>query len=259
MTAFRIIAAALGLAALTACAAQEQDPAPRTAAPTADCSRQGGAEAECPERDEAASDPWEDANRSVFGVNEAVDDYLLDPAASGYRAVVPRFGRERVSNLLANANAPVLLVNDVLQANGRGAMETLWRFLLNSTAGVGGLFDVAAELGIPEHSTDFGLTLATWGVEPGPYVVLPLLGPSTVRDAAGRIVDAAASPLTWVLPAHDLSWVGWTRDGVEAVSMRDAYDGVIDEIEKSSLDPYTTYRSMYLQHREKKAADASRD
>ena len=132
-------------------------------------------------------DPYEGFNRQMFAFNNEVDKYALGPAADVYETVTPEFARDRVGDFLHNLKSPVIFINDVLQGEGDRAGDTFARFLVNSTIGVAGLWDVAGYNGIERHSEDFGQTLATWGVEDGgPYVMLPLLGPSNVRDAAGR-------------------------------------------------------------------------
>ena len=143
------------------------------------------------------SDPYEGFNRQMFAFNSEVDKYALGPAAGAYETVTPEFARDRVGDFLHNLKSPVIFINDVLQGEGDRAGDTLGRFLINSTIGVAGLWDVAGYNGIEKHSEDFGQTLAVWGVESGPYLVLPLMGPTTPRDLFGGGIDRALDPLNW--------------------------------------------------------------
>ena len=141
------------------------------------------------------NDPAEPTNRFFYRVNDGLDTYVLAPIARGYRYAVPGAVRRPVQNVLANLSSPIIFANDVLQTRPRRAGDTLMRFLINSTAGVGGLFDVASRGGVPKHDQDFGLTLGHYGVPSGPYLVLPLFGPSTVRDAVGFGIVCRADQL----------------------------------------------------------------
>jgi phospholipid-binding lipoprotein MlaA len=131
------------------------------------------------------NDPLEGLNRGIFEFNRVVDGVLIKPAAQIYRGVLPQQAQDSVRSFLRNLRSPVILANDVLQGDMDRAGSTIGRFLVNTTLGIGGLFDVASELGMPFHDEDFGQTLAVWGVGEGPYLVLPLLGPSNPRDAVG--------------------------------------------------------------------------
>ena len=136
------------------------------------------------------NDPWEGMNRSIYRFNSYADRYVLNPAVSAYRFVLPEIVRKGVSNFFVNLDNIQTLINQVLQLHPMPALETTGRFLVNTTVGIGGLFDVATPLGIPQHLEDFGQTLGRYGVGNGPYLVLPLFGPSFVRDALGRGVDS---------------------------------------------------------------------
>ncbi|HVH77747.1 MAG TPA: VacJ family lipoprotein, partial [Stellaceae bacterium] len=127
-------------------------------------------------------DPWENTNRAVFGFNQSVDRTVLVPVANAYRAVIPNPVRDMIHDFLQNLNSPIIFANDVLQAQPGLAGETFGRALINTTIGFGGMFDVATKLGVPYHTNDLGITLATWGVASGPYMMLPVLGPSNPRD-----------------------------------------------------------------------------
>jgi len=194
------------------------------------------------------NDPWEPTNRVFYAINDGLDTYILRPVAVGYRTVVPGRARDSIHNLLANISSPVVFSNDVLQAKPRRAGDTMMRFLINSTAGVGGLFDVASSLGYPQHDSDFGITMALWGVGEGPFLFLPVLGPSNPRDVTGFGVDIALDPLTWAsFPGS--ATLGYARYGLSAVDQRERLLDQVDQIKRSALDPYATFRSLYRQNR----------
>jgi phospholipid-binding lipoprotein MlaA len=205
-----------------------------------------------------ANDPLEPTNRVLYKINDGLDTILLRPAALTYQAVVPEPVRTGVHNILSNLNTPVQLGNDVLEAKPRRAGDTTMRFLINTTLGVVGIFDVAKKLGYPNHDTDFGLTLALWGVPDGPFLFLPVLGPSNPRDAVGRGVDIVADPFTWVGHGAAVKALNWTRYVLTVVDARSQYLDAIDSIKKTALDPYATFRSLYRQHRTA-AIEAARD
>ncbi len=202
------------------------------------------------------NDPLEPLNRGVFQFNRVLDGLLLEPAARMYRMATPQFFRTGVANFLANLSTPVVLANDLLQGDFQRAELTLGRFMMNTILGLGGVIDVGDKLGMPErHSEDFGQTLAVYGVGSGPYLMLPLLGPSTGRDAVGRVVDLAFDPLA-VLSVVDVGVsVGPTelrlaRTGAEALSLRESNIEQVDELERSSIDLYAAVRTFYYQYRE---------
>lgn len=199
---------------------------------------------------EQTNDPLEPMNRAIFNFNGALDTVFLTPLAKGYRAVMPPFGRDRVSDFLDNLNAPIVLVNDLLQGNANLAGRTLERFALNSSFGVLGIMDVAKPMGVPPHDADLGQTLGVWGIEPGPYLVLPLFGPSNPRDAIGLAGDSIGDPTSLYLYSRNMQWLDWTRFGVTAVSEREAYMDFLDDLRRTSLDYYATLRSLYRQRRE---------
>ncbi len=195
------------------------------------------------------NDPLEPMNRAVFDFNGALDTVFLRPIAQGYRAVVPQFGRDRVADFLRNLGDPWVFVNDVLQGNGKKAGETLERFALNSSFGVLGIMDVAKPLGIPHHDADFGQTLGVWGVGDGPYLVLPIFGPSDPRDAFGLGVDLVGDPVGIYLYERNMEWISYTEFGMNAVVQRESVLDFLDDIRRTSLDYYATLRSLYRQHR----------
>ena len=201
------------------------------------------------------NDPLEPLNRGIFKFNTVLDGLLLEPAARMYRMATPQFVRTGVSNFLANLTTPVVLANDLLQGDFQRAELTLGRFMMNTILGLGGLIDVGGKLGMPpRHSEDFGQTLAVYGTGPGPYLVLPLLGPSTGRDATGRVVDLAFDPLTVLGAAGvgifiDPTAFGMARTGTQTLTFREQTLDEYDELKRSSLDLYAAVRTFYLQYR----------
>ena len=197
----------------------------------------------------AANDPLEPTNRVIYAVNDGLLTYVLIPVARGYNYVFPRPVRTGIHNVLNNLGAPVQFANDVLETKPRRAGDTFVRFIINSTAGVGGAFDVAKHVGYPDHSADGATTLALWGIPAGPYLYLPLFGPSGVRDGIGRGVDTAVSPYTYAT-FNGINHLNDISTGLAAV------DGVaphIDDLRKlkeNALDPYATQRSLYRQLRQ---------
>lgn len=196
-----------------------------------------------------ANDPLEPVNRVTSKFNKALEDVVLKPVAHVYNAALPRPARQGVTNFLRNLNTPVILANDLFQGEEDRAWDTFRRFFINSTVGVGGLIDVAKKVGIPYHGEDFGQTLAVHGVGEGPYIVLPVLGPSNPRDGIGLVVDFLMDPLFWVFRANDLDGLKWARRSVSAVDTYSRHVDAIEELERSSLDYYAALRSAYRQNR----------
>jgi phospholipid-binding lipoprotein MlaA len=193
-----------------------------------------------------ADDPLEPMNRVFFEFNRIMDGLLLEPAARIYRGVTPQFFRDAVNNFLDNLNTPVVLANDILQGHPYRAEQTLGRFMLNTIMGVGGLVDVGGLLGMPErHSEDFGQTLAVYGVGEGPYLVLPLLGPSNPRDTFGFVVDFAFDPMTYVAPRD----IALARFGTDLLAFREQNIEAFDELKRSSIDLYAATRTLARQLR----------
>ena len=199
--------------------------------------------------DEENGDPLEPMNRVFFGFNELFQSYLLGPIADSYNWL-PGIVREAIGNFLENLNEPVVLANDLLQFQPMRAWETAERIVINSTVGVGGLIDVADQMGIPAHDEDFGQTLAMWGVGEGFYLVLPLLGPSNPRDALGKlVVDNFFDPLNlWLVNSGRQEYV-WSRAGVSGVRKYADVVGDLRRIKSTSMDYYAAIRSMYRQKR----------
>ncbi len=199
---------------------------------------------------EQNDDPYEPANRVGYAINDGLDTYILAPVARAYVYAVPSAVRRPIHNVLQNLTSPALFINDVIQTKPRRAGDTFVRFVVNTTVGLGGLFDVAADLGYPYHDSDFGETLALWGVPEGPFLFLPVVGPSNPRDATGFGVDVAFDPLTYVPSGHGLRTLEDVRIGVAAVDARSRVLKEVDSIKKTALDPYATFRSLYRQNRE---------
>jgi len=195
------------------------------------------------------NDPMEPANRGMFEVNRALDNTILKPVATTYKAVAPDFVRTRISNILANLRSPVIFANDILQGEFKRAATTFLRFFINSTIGVGGMNDIASALEIEGHDEDFGQTLAVWGVEEGPFVMLPLFGPSNPRDTVGLVVDFLIDPLRMWASNTERNFVPVLRAGTDAVDIRSENLEDLDDLEKSSLDFYAAIRSLYRQRR----------
>jgi phospholipid-binding lipoprotein MlaA len=191
------------------------------------------------------ADPLEPFNRTIFSFNDKVDLAVVKPVASAYREVTPRLVRTGVTNFFSNIGDVWSAVNNALQAKPQEAAESFFRFTTNTVFGVAGIFDVASELKIPKHSEDFGQTLGYWGVPAGPYLVLPVLGPSTVRDTAGTVVDFNGNLLT---RSNDIGF----RNTVSAVGIVNVRANLLDAgdlLEQASLDKYSFARDVYLQRR----------
>jgi phospholipid-binding lipoprotein MlaA len=202
-----------------------------------------------------ANDPYEPLNRSIFAMNRAIDTILLKPAAEAYRFAVPEPVRDGVHNVLNNLNTPNILVNDFFQGNLPRMAESGQRLVMNTLLGAGGVFDIAAmdyEGDIKPaafHDEDFGQTLGVWGFEGGPYLMLPLYGPSNVRDLIGRVVDSFIDPLEYVVP-HDIEKdFKLARSIASALDRRSRLLDTLDDIERDSIDFYAAIRSLYRQHR----------
>ena len=187
-------------------------------------------------------DPWEKYNRGVHSFNETVDTYFLKPVAQGYVAIMPKFAERGVSNFFDNLLYPRTIVNQFLQGKFRDGATGTGRFIFNSTIGLAGFIDVATEMGIPEHKEDFGQTLAVWGVDSGPYTVLPFFGPSTLRDGFAKIPDHFMSPITYI--ENDAP-----RFALQGLSVIDTRAGLLAQEEIISGDKYLFMRDAYLQRR----------
>lgn len=196
------------------------------------------------------SDPLEVPNRFVFAINETADILLIRPATEVYVGVVPDPVRQAVHNFIQNLMGPLYIANNLLQGNWDGAQTATGRFVTNSVAGVGGLFDVATGLGMPEKPADFGQTLGVWGLDSGPYLVLPLLGPSNTRDAVGYGVDTLGDPFRIWMNAIGQDGVQYGRTGASGIDRRSQVLREIDDLRRNSIDFYATVRSLYAQQRD---------
>jgi phospholipid-binding lipoprotein MlaA len=189
-------------------------------------------------------------NRAFFDFDLFLDRILLKPAAQVYVAAVPAPGRHAVHHVLDNMNEPIVFANNMLQGEFHRADVTVGRFLLNSTFGLAGIFDWASQSGLPRQNGDFGQTLYVWGVDSGPYLFLPLLGPTNPRDAIGYGVDSYADPVGYAFwNAGGLRWANWTRFGLDTVDSRSRELDTLDELQKTAIDFYAEIRSLSRQHR----------
>jgi phospholipid-binding lipoprotein MlaA len=189
-------------------------------------------------------DPFEPVNRSIYQFNDRVDRAILRPTARAYRAVVPQFVRTSVGNVFSNIKDVRAILNNTLQGKFTAAYIDFGRVAINSTLGVLGLFDIATEAGIERHDEDFGQTLGWWGIGDGPFVMLPLFGPSSARDTVGFAVDWVTDPVTYIDPTSTSYQVSGTRLVHRRSELLDA-----TQVLKTTLDPYQFLRDGYLQRR----------
>ena len=201
--------------------------------------------------EEDFNDPLEDANRKIFEFNQFVDRNAIVPAAKAYRAALPDPVRDSVRDFLNNLREPLVFVNDTLQGEFESAAKTVGRFVVNSTIGIGGVVDVAGRWGVPHHDEDLGLTLGAWGIPEGPYIVVPVLGPSTPRDLGGQIAVGFGDPWNLLVTGNPwtLYWIPFVRGAVGGIDQRSRYIETLADIERTSLDYYATIRSLYRQRR----------
>jgi phospholipid-binding lipoprotein MlaA len=193
-------------------------------------------------------DPWEKPNRAIWDFDIFFEKKLLGPVAHGYMAIAPQVVRTHLSNAITNLDEPLTTLNALLQMHVGRAVKSGLRFIINSTIGVAGLFDVAAQSGLPARRADFGQTLARWGAKPGPYVVIPFLGPSNVRDGFGRLVDTLSDPVGFVIGGIFTSTTGAGRFAAGGVNWRQDNEATMKAIYGAS-DPYAFTRSAYGQQR----------
>ncbi len=197
-----------------------------------------------PHSKRAPQDPWESWNRGVYKVNDKLDRAIAKPVARTYLRVVPQPIRTGVSNFLENLRTPTVMINDALQGKPLAALNDLGRFALNSTLGLAGILDPATSAGLDRNNEDFGQTLGVWGVHPGPFLELPLLGPSDLRDGPARVVDTYTNPHQYIRNAS----IKWGLYGVNLVDTRTSLLS-LDETLKNVYDPYAFVRDAYLQRR----------
>lgn len=194
-----------------------------------------------------AHDPFEGTNRKMFDVGQALDHGIVRPIVGGYRRITPRPVRVGLHNLLQNLDEPTVLLNDVLQLHPKAAGKTALRFVSNTVFGIAGIFDPATKAGLPHHDNGFGSTLGRYGVGSGPYVYVPLLGATSLRDMVGDGVDFVSDPLSYVLPkAHKVTV---TRTALSLLDDREQAEEDLRKLE-AAADPYATLRSVYIQSRE---------
>lgn len=225
------VAAAMALSMVSACATLPDDPEDRAEA-------------------EAVNDPLEPTNRAIYDVNMFLDGHIAEPIAEVYRSMLPGWLRQGIHNLLANLQEPYTAGNDLLQGNPAAAADALGRFFINSTFGMLGTQDVVAESGgAKRHKTDLGVTFAVWGVEEGPYLMLPFFGPSNLRDGTGRVADFFVEPSGQVFGATGLGAVSNATMGAGIVDTRAEHLDTMKEIRRTSLDEYAAIRSLYRQFR----------
>ncbi|HUA51800.1 MAG TPA: VacJ family lipoprotein [Candidatus Sulfotelmatobacter sp.] len=197
---------------------------------------------------ERTNDPFEPTNRAIFQVNLVVDKWLFEPLAEGYRDVVPEFGQVTIRSFLSWLRDPTVFGNSLLQGDLTRAGHTAARFAINTLVGPIGLRDMAKQAGYPHENGDFGQTLHVWGFPEGPYLVLPILGPSNVRDAIGLGVDSIGDPVRYAAISHS-GKVTWGRFGLEGVDERAQNIETFDDLKRNAVDFYAQLRSIVRQHR----------
>jgi phospholipid-binding lipoprotein MlaA len=194
----------------------------------------------------AEVDPYEDFNRSMFSFNQALDEYVAEPVVEAYNWVTPHFVQTGIGNFFSNLKDINVVLNDMMQAKFLQSGEDTGRFLLNSTVGLAGLFDVATEVGLPKHEEDFDQTFAVWGIPQGPYLVLPILGPTTGRGITGSILDTATNPA---------SYVGYPIQALSLLNERANADSSLKIVDEAALDTYAFTREAFLQARKNLITD----
>ena len=209
-------------------------------------------------------DPWEPMNRGIFAFNETVDQYALEPAAKAWDFVVPGIAQTGLQNFFLNLRIPTIFANDLLQGKPKAAVYDVLRFLYNTVFGLAGFIDIATMVDIPQNDEDFGQTLGVWGVPMGPYLMVPLLGPYTVRSGAGQVVDIAASSYAYFTPfwygvvgLNGMETFGASAGvkGLELLNLRSIYLEEIDASRRDAFDYYIFVRNAYLQNRRAKVLD----
>lgn len=217
----------------------------------------GGAESIAPEAGYA--DPFEQTNRALFDFNDAIDRAVFKPSAETYRKVVPQAGRTGVRNVLRNLRGPVNATNQLLQGDVEGFAGDTIRVLVNTTFGLGGLFDIAGAAGLPYEHEDLGQTLGKWGVGHGPYIVLPILGPASLRDHSAFFAEGFADPVNLYLVNVDQEKLVYARIAMTALDKREELLDVLDDLRASAIDYYATVRSVSYQRREALMNDQNPD
>lgn len=235
-----------------AAAAQPASPAPPRITPIAIAPIAIG-DAPSAQRLRTPGDPWEGFNRSMYRLHTKLDRAVFRPVAFGYKTVVPKPVRSGLRNFFSNLTEPIVFLNDLLQLKPKRAIKTFARFLINSTAGVGGLLDLAKGDGLPHRDNGFGNTLARYGVGPGPYIFLPFFGPSTLRDVTAGQADGLVLPIAVGVPFDRFAYQV-PRGVIGGLDLRVESDAQLKALLDGAADPYATLRSVYLQNR---AADVA--
>ncbi|MBU6467920.1 MAG: VacJ family lipoprotein [Betaproteobacteria bacterium] len=199
-----------------------------------------------PPGQEDAKDPLQSYNRTMYSINDSLDSYVIKPVAKGYKAVTPNVMRDGISNFFSNIGDITVFLNDLLQGKVSQGAQDAGRFAVNTTVGILGFIDVAKHIGLEKHNEDFGQTLAVWGWEDSPYLVLPLLGPSTIRDGLGTL---AAYPFSFYANSHANSTHLTEIGALEVVNTRAGLLAASNVLQTAALDPYTFVRDAYLQRR----------
>ncbi|MGR8999563.1 MAG: MlaA family lipoprotein [Gammaproteobacteria bacterium] len=192
------------------------------------------------------ADPYENFNRKIYVFNDTVDNYVAEPISDAYKWITPQFMQTGVFNFFNNLKTINVVINDVLQAKFKQSAEDAGRFALNTTLGLGGFLDVGKSVGLEQNDEDFDQTLAVWGVPQGSYLVLPLVGPSTLRGIPGMAFDAAANPV---------NYIGMPVQAVSMLNARASAEGALKFIDEAALDPYVFTRESFLQWRKNLATD----
>jgi phospholipid-binding lipoprotein MlaA len=195
------------------------------------------------------NDPLEPMNREIFDFNLFVDRVALKPIAKGYIFVLPEGARNATRNLLDNLGEPIVFANNVLQGEFKRAHDTLARFLMNSTFGIAGMMDLASQAGLEKQTGDFGQTLYSWGLADGPYLVLPIFGPSNPRDAVGLGVDSYADPWGHMVSNYHYWYVNLMRGALDGIDQRSRNIDTFDELQRNAIDFYAELRSLFRQRR----------
>ena len=193
-------------------------------------------------------DPWQGMNRPIFGFNDGLDRHVLGPVARGWESITPEGMRDSIAKFFYNAAFPSRFVSNVGQAEGQQAMIEVTRFLVNTTVGIAGFFDPATRWGLPRRDEDIGQMFGRWGIPPGPYLQIPLFGPSDPRDAVGTVVDSALSPFTWIGILTGVPTFGGPGL-LDAINARARADSRIENARRSALDYYVFVRDAFMQYR----------
>jgi len=199
---------------------------------------------------ERTNDPLEPMNRTIFEFNQYLDRYLIKPVSLGYLHILPQFARDSIRNFLHNLGEPVIFANDMMQGEWEAANLTAGRFIINSSFGIGGVFDIAGQTGLERQTGDFGQTLYAWGSPEGPYLVLPIFGPSNPRDAIGMGVDGVMDPFGYLAGDYEVGTTATiSRMSASGIDLRSRNIDTLDDIQRNAIDFYAEMRSLYRQHR----------